>query len=634
MSRDLTPPNPTTPKKGVPHEAYVALGEWYWHSKKGERRLMCVMRVGSNYAKLQDVYGQTTRVHFDEFDDVCEKAHDAETVIKEAIQGYQAETMRLLAEVEKVTARLALDPKAALGTPEEPTYALSRMHAATSVDDYKAELATAHQKSLPALFEQIRSSNQSLSIWMAAGALPFEAKASGLTGVLDVVKERVFDLELYAGLVEKVTEIASGAPAPASERLHLYQRRLYMDEECLVGYKIGGIDCTSIQQFEDWLLEPSNRTRIFGHPRAMVAFKVRRAEKERTADDLQTFLVNLRLKQGDERTYLYIQNGEQVFRLSTAFDFGPRLFPGTRELEPGRKLWAHTFAGRVDTDSIISDAQYQEMCAAYDREQAAYQEWKKQQGSKKAHYWGRVPYTNPYTEYVPCNPDSVFYDDIMVKLNAEVKAYQRVALILQGLFDRSPVLHPHPPVHVWDPDSLGAAVELVYDSDRALYGGAPPDFEAYRARLAKSLQKGSVTIGQDAVWWGEESERQRAQWDRSYQSGTFRAWRPWHNPGPGLLAEVAEWKPRARKAVFRWERQPVREWEHPEGTTYPCSLTVDADQLFNASAYTPGDYLQFYQDPRTRRAYFKWAHRLLLAEEYHAGNLKVGLPPGADNLFG
>ena len=43
-------------------------------------------------------------------------------------------------------------------------------------------------------------------------------------------------------------------------------------------------------------------------------------------------------------------------------------------------------------------------------------------------------------------------------------------------------------------------------------------------------------------------------------------------------------------------------------------------------AYKPGDYLQFFNDPRTRAKYLKWAPLLLEAEEYHAGNRKVGVP--------
>jgi hypothetical protein len=44
----------------------------------------------------------------------------------------------------------------------------------------------------------------------------------------------------------------------------------------------------------------------------------------------------------------------------------------------------------------------------------------------------------------------------------------------------------------------------------------------------------------------------------------------------------------------------------------------------NVSAYKPGEHLQFFQDPRTRAKYMKWAPMLLAAEDFHAGKLKIG----------
>jgi hypothetical protein len=52
---------------------------------------------------------------------------------------------------------------------------------------------------------------------------------------------------------------------------------------------------------------------------------------------------------------------------------------------------------------------------------------------------------------------------------------------------------------------------------------------------------------------------------------------------------------------------------------------VPADQLFNVSAYRPGDYKQFFADHRTRAEYLRWAPLLLTAEEFHAGNIKAPL---------
>jgi hypothetical protein len=46
-------------------------------------------------------------------------------------------------------------------------------------------------------------------------------------------------------------------------------------------------------------------------------------------------------------------------------------------------------------------------------------------------------------------------------------------------------------------------------------------------------------------------------------------------------------------------------------------------QLLNVSTYQPGDFKQFYNDPRTRGDYLQWTPLLLEAEEWYAGNRKI-----------
>jgi len=58
--------------------------------------------------------------------------------------------------------------------------------------------------------------------------------------------------------------------------------------------------------------------------------------------------------------------------------------------------------------------------------------------------------------------------------------------------------------------------------------------------------------------------------------------------------------------------------------TLPSKIMVPASELLNVSAYTPGDFHQFFDDPRTRAQYLKWAPLLLEAEEYKAGNRELG----------
>jgi hypothetical protein len=53
-------------------------------------------------------------------------------------------------------------------------------------------------------------------------------------------------------------------------------------------------------------------------------------------------------------------------------------------------------------------------------------------------------------------------------------------------------------------------------------------------------------------------------------------------------------------------------------THFKCS----DKKVLNVSAYTPGDFLQFYEDPRTRADYLQWAPLLLAAEDWHAAQAK------------
>ena len=47
------------------------------------------------------------------------------------------------------------------------------------------------------------------------------------------------------------------------------------------------------------------------------------------------------------------------------------------------------------------------------------------------------------------------------------------------------------------------------------------------------------------------------------------------------------------------------------------------DEVNIGEWYKPGDFKIFFNDPRTRADYVKWAPFLLAAEDYHAGKRKV-----------
>jgi hypothetical protein len=221
--------------------------------------------------------------------------------------------------------------------------------------------------------------------------------------------------------------------------------------------------------------------------------------------------------------------------------------------------------------------------------------------------------------------NSVFFDDAQEVLVKQAKDYNRTAVILQGLFDRSLVLHPHDPVRVWDPNSFVRAIELIYD-DQTLTHGDKPDFEAFRRKLNLTANADSVWTGQEEYWIQVETEKENERRDNSWRDrdrGHTERYIPYGDPGPGKIAKAYAWNARSKKpATFRWRKD--KRWSNVEGREK--QLQVPLSEMLNVSAYKAGDYKQFYADPRTRPEYLKWAPLLLAAEDYVAGKAKLRLP--------
>lgn len=467
---------------------------------------------------------------------------------------------------------------------------------------------------------------------MSARVLPSLAQAGVLKETISDIDARIFSIGLYAGLMEDIAVCCDGEPAAFHEKLHLLQRKHYMDEECLLNYRHGGMEFKNIEAFDAWLCLPENRDRTFPFPRTMLAMQVRRKTKERDWDgSLGTALINIQLDQADRWTYLYIRNGERVSRLSCDLAFDELVFPSREmmNLSEPMMMKARSYG---NVEELITMADFEQRSKAHAERQAAAKAWDKANPKPRSHW------SNPYRDdgfcfrsdqWHPFNPSSVFFDDASRGIHDRIQKYNRIALLIQGLFDRSDALHPHPPVRTWTPDGFAAAVELVYTGTNVLVNGEAPDFEAYRARCNASLSADSVVIGQEMYWLEREAEKERkrrdADWRNKsdYRPTTFK---PYGNPGPGSIARIKTWKPRTKQALFEWTRERLKEdtWSGKyRGDAIKTTLTVPEGKLFNVSAYRTGDYKQFFADHRTRAQYLRWAPMLLTAEEFHAGNLPV-----------
>jgi hypothetical protein len=510
---------------------------------------------------------------------------------------------------------------------------------------YKRALVKAKDKQLPELFKKVKDVHENLAKWMKAALIPLKAQSKGMKDSISKIDERIHSVELYAGLTEHVVQIRKGNPAPKDAKLHLLQRIHYMDEECLLKYEAGGMTFRNIKDFDRWLAKKDNRDRLLPFTRCCLAFQIRRYQKQRKVWSFSQFINFLfdDSEKENDRTFLYIRNGAQLYRLETSLEFSEKLFPDTeRSVFGAEKLLAKRDWNKFE---LVSEREYAAMmdkyaedCVAWEKKQAEHKKvlraWKKLPKEGR----GAEPWLSPFDrpdypgDYEPYDPTNLDYDDITTFLNVEIKHYNRIGLLLQGLFDRSEVLHPHPKAKLWTTEGFDKAVVLVFDKDRALVSGPKPDFKAYRDGLNEKLKRGSVTVGQQELWLQDMAVKEGWRREASY----LTHYKPEGNPGPGLLAKVASLG-RTGKATFSWTRQ--RSWQGDEqwklrkgyrrfanievpgvNTSWSC----DTKSLFNVDAYTPGDFKQFFEDPRTRADYAQWAPLMLAAEDYHAGKRKVG----------
>jgi hypothetical protein len=636
-----------TPTDAGETESLLQPGQWYWVKVKGENepRFMCIAQLGTNYAKMHGPDNKTRRIHFDQFFERCQLEPNPDRVIESNLRKHEQEVAGLLEQIKAVTASLAIGFTPSLSEGNETAALALRGKENSDFKGYGKSLEKAKKTTLPDLFSQMKDAHAEMAMWMTAKLIPMKVQATGLSKLINAIDDRIFSITLYAGLTEELKRVKDGEPAPLTTKLHLIQRQHYMDEECLVGYETGGMEFKNLEAFDRWLSKPKNFNRVLPFPRCLLSFKVRRHRKDRYAHNILDFFRILDQERFDQLTFLYIRNGAQLWRLSTEIDFDEELFPDMESPELSGKIMAEV-RNEHDNVTLMSEDTYKGRLEDFRRREKAYEVEAKEHEEKLAAYkaalktpeaaarakelgltepdaccvdmpwvsdWGpRQPeYPFRFGEPVPYDKSSVYYDDITAKIQSDIKAHNRIALVVQGLLDRSPALHPHPPWQIWTEAGFSQALVLIYDSARALVPGPQPDFERYRALMNHTLAAGSVTIGQQNAWHAEESEKS-TKYDHRPRYG---------DPGPGKFAKVESYNEKTGMVTYSWLRQRRGYDEDKKGgirRSFSCKVT----EVFNVDAYTPGDFKIFYSDPRTRQMYLKWAPLLIEAEEYKAGNRK------------
>jgi len=350
-----------------------------------------------------------------------------------------------------------------------------------------------------------------------------------------------------------------------------------------------------------------------------------------------SLFVNMQKMQADRFTFLYVRNGEQVYRIITDIDFGELMFPERSVYDPSEPMMMYVSGDRVE--KFMSRREFDSRVAESNEMRAKYDQWRldnPQEEWEKANPNRSWQWDNPYrfdwfsrSSWHAFDDSSVYYDQGMAKIMAEIKEYNRVALLIQGLFDRTQTLMPHPSVQMWKPDSFAASVELIYDSSNVLTYGEVPDIDAYVQACNALITADSVVYGQEEAWMRREAEKENTRTRNNWRvqeshKHYYERLRPYGDPGPGRVAKMEKWNASRKVASFSWMRE--RRSAGHYGEVVKSTISVPLSQLFNVSAYQQGDFKRFFADPRSRERYLECAPLLLSAEDYLAGKLAASEP--------
>lgn len=288
-------------------------------------------------------------------------------------------------------------------------------------------VASAMRREVAEMEKQIRAQYETQLAEMRALMAPIQKQ-------ITQANEVIHTLNLYLGRDEEIVLIRDGEPAPASSPLTVRQMVLSMDEETALysddGGEIGGMDFQNLEDFDEWLLaDPAHLQQILPEERGVIALVPRR--RGRVYKDPW---MNQAGAEENSRTYWLIRNGEKLWRMVTELNVGKNLVPARDE-----------FTG------LFRERRYNH--------------------ETQQHEWH---------DLVPGSRDWLRAEEAQ---GAKQRHFFRIALILQGLIDRTKIFYPLPEggISLLHPESYesGKAVMLA-DGERTLQSSRKPFYDWLR----------------------------------------------------------------------------------------------------------------------------------------------------------
>ena len=289
--------------------------------------------------------------------------------------------------------------------------------------------------------KKVRETKERLEVSINAQRAEMDRKLAEMNAVMEPLKKQMFRLadgidamNLYMGRDEFIVTIREGEKAPKESPIVIRQRVLAMDEEAALDALNGGIDAMDIEKFDAWLLsDPKHVQQVIPEEKSVVVLRVRASEKN-YEDPWQAIAMNA----ANKETWWLIRNGENLYRMVTEFEVGTNLVPQSDEFtklfETGDHFGRASEALKPGTDAWLKAEQ---------------------------------------------------------RADAKTRHYMKIALILQGIVDRTEVFRPLPVEglsvidnHYYDE----GYVRVITDSELAIDSHMKP----FREWLSEKNSKVSV----------------------------------------------------------------------------------------------------------------------------------------------
>lgn len=353
------------------------------------------------------------------------------------------------------------------------------------------------------------------------------------------MQEGIEAISGYLGIQERITTLRDGTPAPAGTPVALRQMVLSADQECLVAAEDGGLDVRSLDGFFAWLLADARHLdQVLPEPKGIVAIVPSRTDR-RYGDDPW---FNAAMKQANAKSFLLVRNGHKLFAVMHETELGRRLFPAADEFT-----------------ALFRD------------------------------HLGR-----------PLEPGGLRWRDAEEKADATRRHYMSVGLLLQGLADRTTILHPHPDggLDLLDQDAIDAGrVLLIPDAEDAyaLTDGSER-FTDWQRRVNKQLRPGMRII----VATRSQAFRDHAYGRDSYRRGHSRLHPTTADyPAPDTVHTIEERRPDGGLVIRYHRTDDVFATDGVRPAKVRASCTVYADDPF-VLAYDSADPHQLRAHLRNR----------------------------------